>query len=152
MGEKHGRWILPMKHLFHTWKVLLHAVSQRHGTNSFTSPPKEVILRILSPLKICRPRLGLNPRTLGSVASTLPLDHHGRRDSSYHNNYLKELTVEMQDFLPQFSFIFVILIKPDIPKFVSTLSVLLKTDLSCLQQLVASWMCPPIVLYLTPQT
>jgi hypothetical protein len=31
----------------------------------------------LSPLKIHRPRPGLNPRTLGPVASTLPLDHRG---------------------------------------------------------------------------
>jgi hypothetical protein len=32
----------------------------------------------LSPLRIYRPRTGLNPRTLGPVASTLPLDHRGR--------------------------------------------------------------------------
>jgi hypothetical protein len=44
-------------------KVLLHAVNLRHGTDSFTSPPKEVALH--------RPRLGSNPRTLGLVASTL---------------------------------------------------------------------------------
>jgi hypothetical protein len=67
MGEKHGRRILPMKHLFHARKVLLHAANLRHGT----SPPKEVVLRILSPLKIHRPQPGLNPRILGPVASTL---------------------------------------------------------------------------------
>jgi hypothetical protein len=32
-------------------KVLLHAVNLRHGTDGFTSPPKEGVLRILSPLK-----------------------------------------------------------------------------------------------------
>jgi hypothetical protein len=32
---------------------------------------QEVVLRILLPLKIHRPRPGLNPRTLGPVASTL---------------------------------------------------------------------------------
>jgi hypothetical protein len=32
----------------------------------------------LSPLKIHRSRPGLNPRTLGPVASTLPLDHRGQ--------------------------------------------------------------------------
>jgi hypothetical protein len=32
----------------------------------------------LSNLKIHRPRPGLNPRTLGPVDSTLPLDHRGR--------------------------------------------------------------------------
>jgi hypothetical protein len=36
---------------FHARKVLLHAVNQRHGTDGFTSPPKEGVLRILSPLK-----------------------------------------------------------------------------------------------------
>jgi hypothetical protein len=41
-------------------KVLLHAVNLRHGTDGFTSPPKEVVLRS-----------GSNPRTLGPVASTL---------------------------------------------------------------------------------
>jgi hypothetical protein len=38
---------------------------------TFISPPMEVMLRTLSPLKIDRPRPGLNPRTLGPVASTL---------------------------------------------------------------------------------
>jgi hypothetical protein len=50
-GEKHGHWILPTKHLFHASSVLLHAVNLRHGTDGFTSPPKEGVLRILSPLK-----------------------------------------------------------------------------------------------------
>jgi hypothetical protein len=43
----------------------------RNGTIGFTSPPKEVMLRILSPLKIHLPRPGLNPRTFCPVASTL---------------------------------------------------------------------------------
>jgi hypothetical protein len=34
---------------FHACRVLLHAVNLRHGTDGFTSPPKEVVLRILSP-------------------------------------------------------------------------------------------------------
>jgi hypothetical protein len=72
MGEKHGRRILLTKNLFHTRKVLLHAVNLRHGTDGFTSPPKEIVLRIFSP------QPGLNPRTLGPVASTLPLDHRVR--------------------------------------------------------------------------
>jgi hypothetical protein len=36
---------------FHARRVLLHAVNQRHGTDGFTSPPKEGMLRILPPLK-----------------------------------------------------------------------------------------------------
>jgi hypothetical protein len=43
--KKHGRRILPTNHLFHTRRVLLHAVSQRHGTDDCTFPPKEVVLR-----------------------------------------------------------------------------------------------------------
>ena len=46
----------------------------RHGTDGFTSPPKEGVLRIFSPLKIRRLRPGLNPRTWVLKASTLPLD------------------------------------------------------------------------------
>jgi hypothetical protein len=30
----------------HARKVLLHAVNLRHGTAGFTSPPKEVVVRI----------------------------------------------------------------------------------------------------------
>jgi hypothetical protein len=78
MGEKHGRRILLTKHLFHARKVLLHAINLRHGTDGFTSPPKEVVLWIFITLKIHRPRPGLNPQTLGPVASTLLLDHRGR--------------------------------------------------------------------------
>jgi hypothetical protein len=36
---------------FHACRVLLHAVNLRHETDGFTSPPKEGVLRILSPLK-----------------------------------------------------------------------------------------------------
>jgi len=45
---------------------LLHAANLRHGTDGFTSPPKEGVLRIFSPLKIRRLRPGLNPRTWGT--------------------------------------------------------------------------------------
>jgi hypothetical protein len=48
-----------------------NTVKQRRSTDGFTSPPKEGVLLILSPFKIHRPRPGLNPRTLGPVASTL---------------------------------------------------------------------------------
>jgi hypothetical protein len=49
----------------HARKVLLHAVNLRHGTDGFTSPPKEAVLRIFITLK--------NPLTSagGPVASTL---------------------------------------------------------------------------------
>ena len=56
----------------------LHAANLRHGTDGFTSPPKEGVLRIFWPLKIRRLRPGLNPRTWVPKASTLPLDHRSR--------------------------------------------------------------------------
>jgi hypothetical protein len=62
LGEKWRQFGL--RYIFiHARKVLLHAVNLRHGTDGFTSPPKEVVLRIFITLK--------NPRTLGPVASTL---------------------------------------------------------------------------------
>ena len=45
---------------------LLHAANLRHGTDGFTSPSKEGMLRIFSPLKIRRLRPGLNPANLGT--------------------------------------------------------------------------------------
>jgi hypothetical protein len=49
----------------------------RHGTNCFTSPPKEGMLRIFIARKIRRLRPGLNPRTgvpEVSMLITRPLD------------------------------------------------------------------------------
>jgi hypothetical protein len=43
----------------------------RHGTSSFTSHPKEGVLRIFIALKNPSPWLGSNPQPLGPVASTL---------------------------------------------------------------------------------
>jgi hypothetical protein len=48
-------------------RVLLHAVNVRHGTDGFTSPPKEGVLRILNPSSSA----GFEPATLGPVARTL---------------------------------------------------------------------------------
>jgi len=45
---------------------LLHVANLRHGTDGFTSPPKEGLLRIFSPLKIRRLRPGLKPANLGT--------------------------------------------------------------------------------------
>ena len=82
-----GRWycgreccplILPKRRLPRHFRDLLHAANLRHGTDGFTSPPKEGVLRIFSPLKIRRLRPGLNPRTWVLKASTLPLDHRSR--------------------------------------------------------------------------
>jgi len=53
---------------------LLHAANLRHGTDGFTSPLKEGVLRIF--FRWLRP--GLNPQTWVPKASTLPLDHRSR--------------------------------------------------------------------------
>jgi hypothetical protein len=64
---------------FHgTFSDLLRAANLRHGTDGFTSPPKEGVPRIFTPLKIRRLRPGLNPRTWVLKANTLPLDHRSR--------------------------------------------------------------------------
>jgi len=65
------------------FRDLLHAANLRHETDSFTSPPKEGVLRIFSPLKIRRPPPGLNPRTWVLKGSTLPLDHRSRCSYRY---------------------------------------------------------------------
>jgi hypothetical protein len=44
-------------------RVLLHTANLPYGTDGFTSPPKEGVLRVFSPLKVRRLRPGLNPRT-----------------------------------------------------------------------------------------
>ena len=57
------------------FRDLLLAANLRHGTDGFTSPTKEGVLRIFSPLKILRLRPGLNPRTLVLKARCLVLTH-----------------------------------------------------------------------------
>jgi hypothetical protein len=90
MGEKgclglHGVSI-------HAIRDLLHAANLRHGTDSFTSPPKEVMLRIFLPLKIQWLQPGLNPRTWVLKASTLLLDHwsHSNNVSWTNNTMVQE--------------------------------------------------------------
>jgi hypothetical protein len=50
-------------------KVLLHAVNLRHGTDGFTSPPKEVVLRIFITLKNPSTSAGIEPATSGEHAN-----------------------------------------------------------------------------------
>ena len=55
--------LLPKWRLPQNLGIFLHAANLRHETNRFTSPPKEGVLRIFSPLEIRWLRPGLNPRT-----------------------------------------------------------------------------------------
>ena len=78
-GEKHGRqFCLRCTTSTEHFRDLLHGANLRHGTDGFTSPPKEVALRIFPPIKIRRLWPGLNPRTWVLKASALPLDHRSR--------------------------------------------------------------------------
>ena len=74
-GREMFRQISSRIRLSRNSRDLLHAANLRHGTDGFTFPPKEGVLRIFSPLKIRRLRPGLNPRTWVPKVSTLPLDH-----------------------------------------------------------------------------
>ena len=52
---------------FHvTFRDLLHAVNLRHGTDGFTSPPKEGVLRIFFALKNPAAKVGFEPADLGT--------------------------------------------------------------------------------------
>jgi hypothetical protein len=82
-GREMVRKIWPRIRILPNSMDLLHAANLRHGTDGFTPPPKEGVLRILSPLKIRRLRLGLNPRTWVPKASTLPLDHRVIKSRDY---------------------------------------------------------------------
>jgi hypothetical protein len=61
---------------FHvTFRDLLHAVKLRHGTDGFTSPPKEGVLRNFFPPKIPKASAGYKPANLctkGQHASSRP--------------------------------------------------------------------------------
>jgi len=70
-GREVFRQIWPRIGLPRNSRDLLHAANLRHGTDGFTSPPKEGVLRIFSPLKIRRLWPGLNPRTWVPKANTL---------------------------------------------------------------------------------
>ena len=58
---------------FHvTFRDLLHAVNLRHGTNGFTSLPKEGVLRIFFALKNPTASAGFEPANLGTKGQHRP--------------------------------------------------------------------------------
>jgi hypothetical protein len=73
-----------MPDLHVAFKVLLHAVNLRHGTDGFTSPPKEGVLRNFSP--------GKNPTTsAGFEPASAELGY--QRPARYHRSrmdYIKK--------------------------------------------------------------
>jgi hypothetical protein len=65
LGEKWRQFGL--RNIFiHAHMVLLHAVNLRHGTDGFTSPPKEVVLRIFITPKNPSTSVGIEPANLRS--------------------------------------------------------------------------------------
>jgi hypothetical protein len=68
-----GRWremsnLADAESVTRQWFLICRIILRR-GASGFTSPPKEDVLRIFIALKN-HPRPGLNPRTLGPMAST----------------------------------------------------------------------------------
>ena len=67
MGEKQlTNFCLKMPDFHVTFRDLLHAVNVRHGTNGFTSLPKEGVLRIFSALKNPTASAGFEPANSGT--------------------------------------------------------------------------------------
>jgi len=89
------RQISPRIRLPRNSRDLLHVANLRHGTDGFTSPPKEGVLKIFSPLKIRQLRPGLNPRNWVPKASTLPPDHRSRFIYMYIHYIYARLTAIM---------------------------------------------------------
>jgi len=65
-GRKMFRQISSRIRLPHNSRDLLHASNLRHGTDGFSSPPKEGVLKIFSPLKLRRLPAGFEPANLGT--------------------------------------------------------------------------------------
>ena len=63
LGEKWPTNLAESSDFHAFFRDVLHAPNLRHGTDGFTSPPKEGVLRIFSPWKIRRLRPGSNTRT-----------------------------------------------------------------------------------------
>ena len=90
-GRERCPVILPKFRLPRKFRDLLHAVNLRHGTDGFTSLPKEGVLRIFFALRIRRLRPGLNQRTWVLKASTLPLDNRSRYSFIWKRNLVPSI-------------------------------------------------------------
>jgi hypothetical protein len=77
MGKRNKNFAL--KYFCSYLQVIFTCRKILHGASAFTSPRKEGVLWTFIALKNLSPRPGLNPRTLGPMASTL-------------NNYTTEVT------------------------------------------------------------
>jgi hypothetical protein len=73
-------------HLVENQEELAKGIINYHdrGPTALLPLPKKGVLRILSPLKIHRPRPGLNPRTLGQMTSVLTTRPQGKTMDCLH--------------------------------------------------------------------
>ena len=75
------------------FRDLLHAENLRNGTDGFTSPPKEGVLRIFFALKNPTALAGFEPANLGTKGQHAtprppkPLNHHNRNNNNNNNNH-----------------------------------------------------------------
>ena len=93
---------------FHvTFRDLLHAINLRHGTNGFTSFPKEGVRRAEDFFALKNPTAsaGFEPANLVPKASTLPLDHRSRCRWDAVNPDLWQKAVICADFVRGVSYI-----------------------------------------------
>jgi hypothetical protein len=83
--------ILPTACDFHgKCRDLLHAANLRHGTDGFTSPPKEGMLRIFSPNKVCFATLFV-PHGIEPVITHIGQKHYRSREIARLSDTLRPL-------------------------------------------------------------
>ena len=88
--------ILPKFQLPHKFRALLYAANLRHGTDGFTSPPKEGVLRIFFRPKNPTASAGLEPANLGTKGQHAtpippkPLSIRKRKKKDVSNRKYKE--------------------------------------------------------------
>ena len=92
--ELHGRemtdeFCLKMPYFHVTFRDLLHAVNLRHGTDGFTSPQKEGVLRIFFALKNPTASVGFEPANLGTKGQLTIV--HRSRQCAVGRHYQQEL-------------------------------------------------------------
>ena len=96
-ARKFSPVILPKFRLPRKFGDLLHAVNLRHGTDGFTSPPKEGVLRIFRP-KIPTASAGFEPANLGTkvqlATPRLPKPEHSRKINLFVKRTLELETIE----------------------------------------------------------
>ena len=89
---------MPDFHL--TFRDLLHSVNLRHGTNDFTSLPKEGVLRIFFALKNPTASAAFESANWVPKTSTLPIDHRSRHHGRY--SYMSKFSVPKKNYRQSF--------------------------------------------------